>query len=235
VTGSEGYYEAVHARPDGESTVSRLALTAAECGYDGLVVRNHGDAAADYDPDAGDAHGVDVVDGVEVRADDRSSAAGFLASHRDRRTLVCVHGGEEGMDRFAVDSERVDVLAHPGRVNHVLVRRAAEHGVRLEANLAAVLRTTGGERVRAVRRLRRLRDLVEKYDAAHVVSADARSHLGLHGPRELVAAGEAVGLDGAFVREGLCEWGRLAARNRERASEAFIEPGVRRGRHEEDR
>ncbi|MFC7154670.1 RNase P subunit p30 family protein [Halomarina halobia] len=229
-------YEAVHVRPDGESTVARMALTAAEQGYEGLVVRNHGDATADYDAAAiADEYGIDVVDGVEVRADRRPRAAGFVTSHRARRTIVCVHGGP--LNRFAVEDERVDVLAHPmdgGDVNHVLARAAAENGVRVEFNLSRVLRADGGPRVRAIADLRKLRELVGKYDAPHVVSADARGHLELRAPRELVAVGEVIGLDAEWVREGLREWGRLAARNRERRSDSFIEPGVRRGRYEED-
>ncbi|WP_254544352.1 RNase P subunit p30 family protein [Halomarina pelagica] len=229
-------YEAVHVRPDGESTVARMALTAAEQGYEGLVVRNHGDATADYDAEAITAeYGVDVVDGVEVRAERRSRAAGFVTSHRTRRTVVCVHGGP--LNRFAVEDERVDVLAHPmdgGDVNHVLARAAAENGVRIEFDLSRVLRADGGPRVRAIADLRKLRELVAKYDAPHVVSADARGHLQLRAPRELVAVGEVIGLDAEWIREGLREWGRLAARNRERRSDSFIEPGVRRGRYEED-
>lgn len=228
-------YEAVHARPDGASTVSRLALTASEYGYDGLVVRNHGDAMAEFDPvRIGAAHDLDVVDGVEIRAGDGARASGLLGSHRDRRPVVCLHGG--ALNRFGVEQPRLDVLAHPmrdGDVNHVLARAAVENGVRLEFNLAPVLRAEGGPRVRAVRGLRKLAELVRKYDVPFVVSADTTSHLELRAPRELVAVGEVVGLEPAEVREGLREWGRLAERNRERLSGAFVEPGVRRGRHDD--
>jgi len=226
-------YEAVHARPDGGSTVARLALTASEQGYEGVVVRNHGSARAAYDRERiADAYGVDIVDGVEVRAADASRASGFVGNHRPKRTVVCVHGGD--LNRFAVDNERVDVLAHPmrdGDVNHVLARAAAANGVRLEFDLSRVLGTSGGRRVRAVGDLRKLHELVEQYDPPYVVSADATSHLELRAPRELAAVGEVLGVDAEWIREGLREWGRLAERNRERDSEEFIEPGVRRGRH----
>jgi len=232
-----GAYAAVHARPDGDgphsSTVSRMALTAADCGFDGIVVRNHDDATADDDPSTlRGTDGIDVVDGVEIRADDPSRAAGAVASERERRTVVCVHGGEETLDRFAVGQQRVDVLAHPGELDHVLVRRAARNGVRVEANLGPLLRGGGGRRVRAIARLRRLRRLVEKYDAPHVASGDPTTHLGVRGPRELAAVGETVGIGAEFVREGLREWARIAARNRERSSERFIDTGVRRGNRE---
>jgi len=229
-------YEGVHARPDGDSTVARFASTAAEQGYEGIVVRNHGDAGAEYDAETvREASGVDVATGIEIPTDDRSRASGLIANYRSKRTLVAVHGG--ALNRFAVEQPKVDVLAHPmrdGDVNHVLARAAAENGVRMEFDLARVLRADGDPRVRAIGGLRKLRELVEKYDAPYVVSGDPLSHLHLRAPRELAAVGEVIGFDREQVFEGLREWGRLAARNRERRSEAFIEPGVRKGSHEED-
>lgn len=231
-------WEAVHAHPDGQATVRRLALTAAEDGFDGLVVRNHGDQPAEFDPAAVSADsGIDVVSGVEVRAEERSRVAGLIGSHRGDRAVVCVHGGPEPINRLACTDSRVDVLAHPTHgdgVDHVLVRSAADNDVALEFSLARVLRAAGGRRVRALRRLRTLRELLEKYDAPHVVSADAASHLQLRAPRELAAVGSVVGADPGWIRDGLAEWGRIVERNRERASESFIQPGVRRGRYEED-
>jgi len=228
-----GPYAAVHARPDGESTVARMATTAAEYGFAGVVVRNHGDAPASYDPATiGETYGVDVVTGVEVRADDRSTASGYLGTHRPDHEIVAVHGGTETMNRFAVEQPPVDVLAHPmagdGDVNHVVAKAAVENGVRLEVSLAPVLRDAGGSRVRSIADLRKLAELIDQYDAPYVVSADPASHLQLRAPRELAALGEVLGMDGEWVASGLAEWGRLAERNRERQSDAFVEPGVRR-------
>ena len=226
-------YEAAHARPDGESTVGRLALTASDYGFEGVVVRNHGDEPASYDPDrVGEEYGVDIVPAVEVRASDPSRASGFVGSYRESQTLVLVHGGDHQMNRFAVEQAAVDVLAHPmagdGDFNHVLARIARENGVRVEFNLRHALRAEGGRRVQALGDLRKLRELVEYYDTPYVVSADPRSHLQLRAPRELQAVGDAVGLPDGAVETGLTEWGRLAERNRTRRSKAFVEPGVRR-------
>ncbi|MFC6862982.1 RNase P subunit p30 family protein [Halomicroarcula sp. GCM10025817] len=225
-------YEAVHARPDGASTVARQALSAAEYGFDGIVVRNHSDERATYDRDAIAAeYDVDVVSGVEVRAEDPSRASGLVGNARSSETLVAVHGGDVRMNRFAVEQPTVDVLAHPmrgdGDFNHVLAAAAAENGVRVEFSLARVLRAEGGSRVRAIQDLRKLRELVADADAPYVVSADPFTHLQLRAPRELVAVGETVGFEAEAVRAGLAEWGRLAERNRDRQSESFVEPGVR--------
>jgi len=231
-------YEAVQARPDGESTVSRLARTAADCGFEGIIVRNHGDSDHDTDLDRiRAACEVDVVDGVEVRAEDPSRASGFVGNYRDDRTIVCVHGGTERLNRFAVEQPVVDVLAHPmvddGDFNHVLAKAAVENGVRVEFDLSRVLRAEGGRRVRAIRGLRKLRDLVTAYDVPFVVTAGSDSHLQLRAPRELVAVGEVVGFTGDEIERGLTEWQRLADRNRERKSESLVEPGVRVGSYEE--
>jgi len=224
-------YEAVHARPDGRSTVARLALTADEFGFDGIVVRNHGDEPASFDPErVGERYGIDVVTAVEVRAADPSRASGFVGSHRDSQTVVLVHGGDRQLNRFAVEQAAVDVLAHPmagdGDFNHVLARTARENGVRVEFNLRHVLRAEGGQRVQALSDLQKLWELVDQYDTPFVVSADPRSHLHLRTPRELQAVGDVVGIPGEAVETGLAEWGRLAERNRHRMSDAFVEPGV---------
>ncbi len=231
-------YEAVHARPDGTSTVSRLARTASEYGFSGIVVRNHGDSGHDADLDrVRDHFDLDVVDAVEVRAEDPSRASGYVGNYRAEKDLVCVHGGSERINRFAVEQPAVDVLAHPmdgGDFNHVLAKEAARNGVRIEFSLRRVLRVEGGRRVQAVQDLRKLRELVRAFDVPYVVSVDPRSHLHLRAPRELSAVGEAIGFTAEQIDEGLAEWGRLAERNRDRQSDAFVEPGVWRGTREEN-
>jgi ribonuclease P/MRP protein subunit RPP1 len=232
-------YEGVHAHPDGDSTVARMAATAAEYEFDGVVVRNHSGAKADYDPDRiSEEYGVDVVDGIELRADDPEVAAGHVGNYRPKNTLLALHGGTNALNRFAVESDRVDVLAHPmregGDFNHVLAKAAVEHGTRVEFDLSRVLRMDGGPRVQALSDLRKLRELVEQYDVPFVVSANPRNHLQLRAPRELAAVGQAIGFSTDQIRQGLAEWAAIAERNRERRSDEFIAPGVKRGRHEKE-
>ena len=232
-------YEAVYAHPDGDATTARFAETADRYGYDGVVVR-----AVDADPDyerLRSSAPVDLVDAVEVVAPDPQHASGAVGNARPERTVVCVRGGTDALNRFAVEQPRVDVLARPfvgggdgdGDVNHVLAKAARDNGVRIEVNLGPALRDRGGGRVRHLKRLRRLQRIVDHYDAPYVVSAAADSHLRLRAPRELVAVGGAVGLGEAWTRAGLAAWEDLVARNRKRLSESFIAPGVERGRYEE--
>jgi ribonuclease P/MRP protein subunit RPP1 len=231
-------FEAVHVAPEGESTLARIAATAADYGYEGLVVRNHGDRPAQPSPEALlDRSAIDLVDGIEISAEDPSRASGFLGSHRPDTTIVLVHGGDPAINAFAVRQEAVDVLAHPmaadGDLNHVLVRQAADHDVRLEFDLSPVLRSVGNDRSHAIRKLLKLAELVEKYDVPYVVSGDPMSHLQLRAPRELRSVADAIGLDPEIVETGLAEWAKLATRNRDRRHDSFVAPGVRKRPGEE--
>lgn len=233
------FYEAVVPAPDGASTAARFALTAHEYGYGGIVTRIQ--PGVDGGPATRsaieDAHDVDVVDAIEIRADSPSSASGAVGNHRSAHTLVCVRGGSARMNRFAAEEPRVDVLTAPmagrGDLNHVIVKAAARNGVRIEFDFGPVLRTSGGRRVRALSDLRKLREIVGQYDAPYVVSASATSHLELRAPRELAAVAEQIGFSRERVLAGLREWGTLAARNRDLQAQSFIEPGVREGRYED--
>jgi len=227
-------YEAVHVAPDGESAAARVVATAARVGYEGVVIRAH-EATPDH-ATLRESADVDVVDAVEIVAPDPERASGAVGGERPDHTLVCVRGGTDRLNRFAVENDRVDVLTRPmaddGDVNHVLANRAAANGVRIEFDFGPVLRSTGGERVQALRNLRKLREIVADADAPYVVSGTPESHLHLRAPREFVAVGEILGFDPETVRAGLREWGALAERNRHRQSESFVGPGVERGRYE---
>lgn len=239
-------YEAVHAHPDGDATAARYAATAARYGYEGVVVRTRDaleSVREDGTPSAeaaalSEEYGVDVVDAVEIDVADATSASGAVGNYRPDRTVVCLIGGDDGLNRFAVEEPRIDVLARPmsgaGDFNHVLAKAARDNGVHVEFDFGPLFRATGGKRVRALSDLRKLREIVSYYDAPYVVSANPRSHLELRAPREVVAAATAVGFEDAWVKAGLRAWGDIVARNRERRSEAFIEPGVRVGRYDED-
>ncbi|MFW6436634.1 MAG: RNase P subunit p30 family protein, partial [Halococcoides sp.] len=201
-------YAAVLAHPEGESTVARFALTASEYGYEGIVVRNHGGHLPEYDAEAIAAeYGIDVVSGVEVRADDPSRASGFVGNHRAEKTIVAVHGGDPAINRFVVEQPAVDVLAHPmagdGDLNHVLARAARENGVRLEIDLGPLVRERAGDRVRALQGLGKLQELRAAYDVPAVCSLTPTSHLQLRAPREVLSLGEAAGFDRATIRAGL--------------------------------
>lgn len=221
-------YEAVTPHPAGASTVSRVAATADDYGFDGVVVR-HPEPTID-DPGITEQYGVTVVDGLEIRADDPTVVAGHLGANRDDYPVVMVRGGDPAVNRYAVEDPRVDVLTAPmradGDINHVLAAAAARNNVRLEYRLAPVLRSMGGPRVRALSRLRKLREVATDGDAPFVVSAAPESHLQFRTGRDLAAVGDEIGFDPDTIRTGLSEWQSIVDQNRDRLDPDVVEPGV---------
>lgn len=188
-------YEFVHAAPETRATPSRVAHTAARAGYDAVVLRNHSDAGETEVPDKTP---VPVHEGVEVRADNVEELHEDVRRYEDTE-VVAVHGGDESINRAAIEAG-VDLIAHPNRgrgrsFDHVLARKAAEEGVAVELSLASVLRSSGGERVGAIRDIHELLMLSRKYGTPFVVSADPADHLELRAPRELRAVARLVGVE----------------------------------------
>ncbi len=225
-------YEAARARPAGPSTVARLAATAADCGYDGLVAANPAADRPAVDREAvAEAWGVDVVDAVVLEPEDPAAASGAIGHHRPEATVLIVRARTHAVAAHAARQAKVDVLVPPadgGDLDDVLVNAAAEHGVRLGVDLGPALRSRGPERTDAIAGLRKLRELLEHADAPYVVTGSAGSHLELRAPRELAAVAATAGFEREAVEAGLAEWGRLAERNRERLSGDYVAPGVRR-------
>lgn len=225
-------YEAVHVQAEGQTTPDRFALTAAQAGFEGLVLRNQQSNLAPIDRETiADRYGIDVVEGIEIAAPDKATASGAIGNRRPEATVLLVQGRDPDMNRFVAESPRVDVLADPmggeGDVNHVIANAAAENEVAIEIDLGGVLRKTGGSRVRTIQQLRKLRDLIEDADAPYVVSGAPRTHLELRGPRELIAVGTQIGFDEAALQAGLAAWGDIADRTRTRRDPTQVAPGVR--------
>ncbi|MBI5253980.1 MAG: hypothetical protein HY930_06275 [Euryarchaeota archaeon] len=98
---------------------------------------------------------------------------------------VIVHGGDYDINRLAVSSSRVDILAHPdlGRkdsgIDAVLARKAAENNVAIEVNLGSIIRSRGVSRVNALKNIRRNLMLSRKYKFELVAASGAKSRLEL--------------------------------------------------------
>jgi ribonuclease P/MRP protein subunit RPP1 len=193
-------YEFVHAAPETRTTPARMAHTASRAGYDAVVLRNHTDTEEYTSFDLPEDPEIPVHMGVEVRADTiQELHEGITKAEREGAAVVTAHGGDEKLNRAAIDAG-VDLLAHPNRgrgrsFDHVMARQAAENGVAVELSLAPVLRSSGGERVRAIRDLHTTLKLLRKYEALFVVSGDPRTHLQVRTPRELRAVARLVGVE----------------------------------------
>lgn len=185
----------VHAYPETDVPVEEMRRVAKRYGYAGIAITNHNDVLNDKVSNS-------VFSGVEIRTNSVAELKRKLKHHWGKETLLAVHGGNEKINRAALEDSRVDILAHPcgekgeGELNHVLVRYAAENGVAIDFNMNAIIQSCRrrSERVRILSKMQENLKLVRKYKAPMILTSNARSIYDLRAPREMIALASLFGM-----------------------------------------
>jgi len=191
---------------DGELVPAEHARRAEVQGVEVLGVTDHADASNVYDciervERAKEDAPIRILSGVEVTHVPPESIGRVVEMARDAGADIVVAHGEtpvepvaEGTNRAAIEAG-VDVLGHPGLIDHPDAELAAERGVRLEITARGGHSLANGHVVR----------VAEEAGATLVVNTDS------HHPRDFITRDRAV------------EIARLAGLSRERATEIVDE------------
>jgi ribonuclease P/MRP protein subunit RPP1 len=216
----------VHAYPEGGSTVSRLALSAKECGYAGICVANHSDFFIDVKEPG--LRGIDIIQGVEILAGHPRELRKQVDRFRNKVQVLAVHGGDPAINRAACEDERVDVLMHPpdgktGGINHVLARLAADKRIAIGFELLPIICAKGGSRVRTLANYRSNLALVKKYQVPYVIVSGAMSFYDMRDVRATMAICSLFGMNEKDAIKGLSYYpGQILKRH----SPCYIMDGV---------
>jgi ribonuclease P/MRP protein subunit RPP1 len=218
------YDMCVHAYPEGGSTASRLALTAKSLGYSGICVADHQDYFREVEP----VEGFEVIQGVEVAANNANELRRQVDRFRKKVRVLAVHGGDPVINRAACEDDRVDILLHPpdgktSGINHIIAKLAADKHVAVGFELAPILCSKGGSRVRVLSNYKTNLALVKKYGAPFVVTSGAMSHYDLRDVRTTVALCRLFGMNEADVLKGMSQYPLEILKRR---SSAYIMEGV---------
>jgi ribonuclease P/MRP protein subunit RPP1 len=218
----------VHSRPDGESTIEELTALAKHFGYTGLAITNHSNNGVA--PMAAGTEDFEIFRGIEIVATSPSKLHGLIGKYRKNVDVLIVHGGNEDINRAAVENPNVDILAHPqmGRhsgLNHILAKSASENNVAIEFNLDAIIKGRGGRRVQTLSNFRTNLNIARKYDVPMILTSNASSYFDLRAPREMIAI---AGLFGMNKDEASSALSATAAGiiEKKRSKPGFIREGV---------
>lgn len=193
---------------DDVRSLTALAEVAGRYGYSGAVIMRHVDADAPYRPDKADNvqinHDFRFFYGVEIVAHNISELKAMIKKYRSGVDVIAVHGGDEKINRAALEKPGVDMLAHPEKgpsngLNHVLARLATKNNIVIEFSINTLINSRGGERSRALAHMEDNLRLSRKYKSPVVLTSNARSIYGLRAPREMIAL---AGLFGMTREEG---------------------------------
>jgi len=207
----------LHAAPECKNSAEELAEIASGYGYAGIAITNHTPRQSHpsqtpqtpQTPRIADHARVRIYSGIEIIAKNPHHLRQIVQKHRANVCVLSVHGGNEKINRAALESPLVDILAHPGeRLNQVLMRFAAENRVAIEFNLDSIIKLRGRERVRVLAIFRHNLKLARKYDAPMILTSNAQSVYDLRAPREMIALASVFGMteeEGVFALSAVPE------------------------------
>ncbi len=190
----------LHAAPECKNSAEEMAEIASGYGYAGIAITNHTPhqshpSQTPQTPRIADHARVRIYSGIEIIAKNPHHLRQIVQKHRAKVCVLSVHGGNEKINRAALESPLVDILAHPGeRLNQVLMRFAAENQVAIEFNLDSIIKLRGKERVRVLAIFRHNLKLARKYDAPMILTSNAQSVYDLRAPREMIALASVFGM-----------------------------------------
>ena len=188
----------VHSMPDGKNATPQMAALANHFGYAGIAITNHSNTESK--PSEFKSNGFEVFRGIEIVSKNASKLHGLIGKYRNSVDVLVVHGGDENINRVAVENRNVDILAHPitpkdSGLNHVLAKSASENNVAIEFNLDAIFKGRGGRRVHALSYFRKNVQIARKFDVPMILTSNAASYFDLRAPREMMALAGLFGMD----------------------------------------
>ncbi len=188
------YDFSIHTAPECEGSPQAMAEIASGYGYAGIAITNH-TPHQPQKPAMTDHPKIAVYSGIEIVAKNPHHLMQMIRKHRAKVRVLSVHGGNEKINRAAVESRAVDILSHPDeRLNHVLMRFASENRVAIEFNLDSIIRMRGRARVIALTNFRHNLKIARKYGAPMILASNAQSIYDLRAPAEMIALGTIFGM-----------------------------------------
>jgi ribonuclease P/MRP protein subunit RPP1 len=222
---------------NGQPTIEQLAITAKELGYSGIcyVVRFEGKEIAKIIEkqikEVSKKVGIEIFLGFKAT---NIKELNFLANIRREFDLLLVKGGDLSLNRAAVETPEVDILAHPelGRsdsgFNYVLAKLASKNDVAIEINFREILTSSGVTRSMVLSHMRENIKLAKKYKVPIVLCSGAISNWELRSPLCLISMATQLGLELKEAKLSLSKIPeKIIKRALERRSSNWIMPGVK--------
>lgn len=193
------YYDMnIHTLPDAADSPCRMILEAKHMGFSGATLVSCNPSNTLYEHGLYALKDFEVFSGIEILTENLSKLNIMINRLRPKADILIISGGNEDVNRAAIEDMRVDILAHPAArgkaLNHIVTKAAADNGVAIDFNIDALTMQRGGSRVKVLTAMRQNVRLARKYDASMILTSNAWSHYDLRGPREMMALGILLGM-----------------------------------------
>jgi ribonuclease P/MRP protein subunit RPP1 len=202
--------------PD-SNPITGLAFEAKRYGYCGIAIVNSAMTNEDKLP-------VDfsIYRSIEISVKP-SKLREEIKKHKGTEAIMTVPGGEEELNRAAVETEGLDILMQPAQFNNVLAKAASDNSVAIGFNLGSLIRLRGEVRVRELMIMRENLKHARKYDLLMILTGNVRSIYDFRSPREMAAI---AGLFGMSKEEAVDAMSAAPLEILRRKSLDYIQEGI---------
>ncbi len=197
-----------------DSSITELALEAKRLGYSGIAVINSTIPDKEALPENLSIYRCIELSGRRIREE--------IKKHKGSDILTVI-GGDESLNRAAVETEGLDILLQPAQFNNVLAKAAADNSIAIGFNLGAIIHLRGEARVRELMLMKANLKHARKYKLSMILTSSAHSIYDLRSPRELAALG---GLFGMTREEAVGAMSAAPLEILRRKSPEYIQEGI---------
>ena len=167
---------------------SQMAAEAKRYGYSGIVVTNSKINEGIILPDD-----FSIYKGIEIQAKP-SRIREEIKKLKNSNIISIVRGGEEEINRAAVESVGLDILLQPLEFNNVLAKAASDNSIVIGFNLGSLIKLKGDARIRELKYMRTNLKHARKYKLEMILTGDSGSVYDLRSPREMAALSSLFGM-----------------------------------------
>ena len=203
-----------HTHPDNPG---QLAAEAKRYGYSGIVVVDPKINEMISVPD-----GFSIYKGIDINTRP-SRIREEIKKYRDSNLISIVRGGEEEINRAAVESEGLDILLQPSEFNNVLAKAASDNSIAIGFNLGLLIRLRGDARIRELKDMMAILKHARKYKLKMILTGDPCTVYDLRSPREMVALSNIFGMTQS---EAIDAMSAVPAGILRRKSRNYIQEGI---------
>ncbi|MCZ7384817.1 MAG: ribonuclease P protein component 3 [Candidatus Methanoperedens sp.] len=170
------------------TSITELAFGAKKYGYCGIAIVNSAITNEDKLPEDFSIYGSVEISGKPSKLREE------IKKHKGTDAILTVIGGDEELNRAAVETEGLDILLQPAQFNNVLAKAASDNSVAIGFNLGSLVRLRGEARVRELMIMRENLKHARKYDLRMILTGTARSIYDFRSPREMAAIAGIFGM-----------------------------------------
>jgi ribonuclease P/MRP protein subunit RPP1 len=188
--------------PDGTAQISEFVNIAKRLGFKGIAITNSSNIIdSDYfnNINSNQLKDFEIFKGIEIVTTNQTKLNELVKTYRKSVDILLVRGGDENINRKALENPIVDVLTHAptlkhNGLNHILAKSAHDNDVAIEFNLDAIIQQRGGKRVHAISYFRKNLQLARKYGVKTILTSNASSIYDMRAPREMIALAKLFGM-----------------------------------------